>query len=56
MVGVTSSQTLENEALAIASSRAKDAVETLKDPVYEVDLPVIWCVLQLQGRDETSRD
>ena len=50
------SQLLENEALAIASSRTKDAVVTLKDLVYEMDLPIIWGVLQFQGRDEVSRD
>jgi hypothetical protein len=46
----------DDEALAIASSHAKDAVVTLKDSVYEMGLPVVRCVLQFQGRDEMSRD
>lgn len=47
-------QGFENEALAIACTRTEYAIIALKYPSYDMHLPFVGCVRELQGVDETT--
>jgi hypothetical protein len=38
------SQTLENQAFAITGARTENAIISLEYPLYQMDLPIIWCI------------